>query len=232
MNDDDEQPGTRARLSALIAGLHSVNAAEDGELCSGDGINDEWLSSLYSETHTSHKMVIEAKRKEMDGFGRMKVYRVVTRECMERAEEGKMISIKWVVTNKDTEEHPISKARLVAREFNTGDKRGGLCSGTPGLMAMRTVISRAVTRCETGARRSIVLADVKTAFLNGDARRSLYIGLPPEDPLAVSGRYVGKLERALYGTRDAPVLLAGPLWKTVLGNEVPGVCYPSRGVPT
>ena len=51
----------------------------------------------------------------------MKVYRVVTRESMERDEEGKLISIKWV-TNNGTEKHPTSKAHLVAREFNTGDK--------------------------------------------------------------------------------------------------------------
>ena len=44
-----------------------------------------------------------------------------------------------------------------------------------------------------------MLADVKTAFLYGDARRSLYVELPPEDPLSASG----KLE--LYGTRDAPI---------------------------
>ena len=108
----------------------------------------------------------------------MKVYRVVTRESMERDEEEKMISIKWVITNKGTEEHPIAKARLAAREFNTGDKRGELFAGTPGLMAMRTVISRAMTKCENGAKRSILLADVKTAFSYGDARRSLYVVLP------------------------------------------------------
>ena len=59
-------------------------------------------------------------------------------------------------------------------------KRGELFAGTPGLMAMRTVISRAMTRCEDGAKRSIMLADVKTAFLYGDARRPLYVELPPE----------------------------------------------------
>ena len=51
-NDDEEQPGTRARISALIAGLH--------EVCSGDGITDHWLSSWYPETHINQKMVIEA----------------------------------------------------------------------------------------------------------------------------------------------------------------------------
>ena len=63
-----------------------------------------------------------------------------------------MISIKWVITNKGTEEHPVAKARLMAREFNTGDKCGELFAGTPGLTSMRTVISRAMTRCENGAK--------------------------------------------------------------------------------
>ena len=30
--DEEEQPGTRAQISALIAGLHGVNAAEDDEI--------------------------------------------------------------------------------------------------------------------------------------------------------------------------------------------------------
>ena len=126
VNDDEEQLGTRAQISNLIAGLHGVDAAEDDEVRSGDGITDEWLSSWYPETHVGQKMVLEAKRQEMDRFNRMEVYRVVTRESMKRDEEGKMISIKWVITNKGTEEHPFAKARLVAREFNTGDKRGEL----------------------------------------------------------------------------------------------------------
>ena len=188
VNDVQEQPGTRARISALIAGLHGVNAAEDEETDNG--------------------------RKEMERFQRMKVYRVVTRGSMERDGEEKMISIKWVITNKGTEEHPIAEARNVAREFNTGDKRGEFFGGTPGSMAMRTVISRAMTKCENGARRSMMLADVKTAFLFGDARRSLFVELPPEKPLAAFGRYVGKLERAMYGTRDAPMSWQDHLWKT------------------
>ena len=83
-------------------------------------------------------------------------------------------------------------------------------------MAMRTVVSRAMTKCENGAKRSIMLPDVKAAFLYGDARRSLCVELPPEDPLSASGRYVGKLERARYGTRDAPMIWQDHLRKTLL----------------
>ena len=164
-------------------------------------------------------MVIEAKGKEMERFTRMKVYRVVTKESMERDEEGKMVSIKWVITNKGTEEHPIAKARLVAREFNTGDKRGELFARTPGLMATRTVISQAMTKCENGRKDQLCSADVKTAFLYGDARRSLYVELPPEDPLSVFGRYVGKLECAMYGTREAPMIWQDHLRETLLDRK-------------
>ena len=48
VNDDEEQLGTRARISNLIAGLHGVDAAEDDGMCSGDEMNDEWLSSIAS----------------------------------------------------------------------------------------------------------------------------------------------------------------------------------------
>ena len=82
-------------------------------------------------------------------------------------------------------------------------------------MAMRTVISRAMTKCENGARRSIMLAHVKTAFLYGDARRSFYVELPPEDSLAASGRYLGKLDLAMYGTRDAPMS-----WQDISGRQI------------
>ena len=44
-NDEEEQPGTRAQISTLIAGLHGVDAAERNEMCTGDEVHDEWLSS-------------------------------------------------------------------------------------------------------------------------------------------------------------------------------------------
>ena len=71
-----------------------MDAAEDDEICNGDGIPEEWLSSRNPETHMSHKMVIDAKRKKMERFKRMKVYRVVNTESIERDEEEKMTSTK------------------------------------------------------------------------------------------------------------------------------------------
>ena len=46
--------------------------------------------------------------------------------------------------------------------------------------------------------------DVKRAFLYGRARRDIYLKLPKEDENGCNGHVLGKLERSLYGTRDAP----------------------------
>ena len=78
---------------------------------------------------------------------------------------------------------------------------------------MRTVISWAMTKCENGEKRSIMLTDVKTAFLYGDARRLLFIELHPGDPRV---SFFGKLERAVYGTRDAQMIWQDHLRETLL----------------
>ena len=70
---------------------------------SSDEIPDDWLSSWYPETHMSQNMLIEAKREKME------VYRVVTKEFMERDEEGKMISITWVITKKEQKNVQLPK---------------------------------------------------------------------------------------------------------------------------
>ena len=46
-----------------------------------------------------------------------------------------------------------------------------------------------------------MVVDVKRAFLHGHCTRTIYIELPGAE--SEGGRYVGKLVRALYGTRDA-----------------------------
>ena len=50
--------------------------------------------------------------------------------------------------------------------------------------------------------RAMIL-DVKRAFLYGETKRDIYIELPPEDPMYGKG-FIGRLRKAMYGTRDAP----------------------------
>ena len=49
-----------------------------------------------------------------------------------------------------------------------------------------------------------MLLDVKKAFLYGEIKRRVYIELPEEDEHREGGRYVGMLNKAMYGLRDAP----------------------------
>ena len=58
-----------------------------------------------------------------------------------------------------------------------------------------------------------MVVDVKRAFLHGYCTRSVYIELPGAE--SQGGRFVGKLVRALYGTRDAPLA-----WLTVVKSDM------------
>ena len=59
--------------------------------------------------------------------------------------------------------------------------------------------------------------DVSCAFLYADVAREIYIELPSEDPLAGDGNFVGRLRKALYGTRDPPQLWQRELETTLNG---------------
>ena len=58
-----------------------------------------------------------------------------------------------------------------------------------------------------------MLVDIKRAFLHGYCTRSIYVELLESE--SEGGKYVGKLIRALYGTRDAPLA-----WQTVVKKDM------------
>ena len=72
-----------------------------------------------------------------------------------------------------------------------------------------------------------MLLDFKRAFLYGDVERELYIELPDEEENKQGGQNVGRLRKAMYGTRDAPAVWQRLVKKvmTELGFE------PSRTTP-
>ena len=81
----------------------------------------------------------------------------------------------------------------------------------------------------------IKIMDVQSAFLYGKARRTIYIELPEQDE-KFGRNFVGKLERALYGTRDASLIWQEEL-RTILeqmGFESsvlePSIYFHSNGV--
>jgi len=56
--------------------------------------------------------------------------------------------------------------------------------------------------------------DVKRAFLYGDIEEEIFIELPDEDPKKAMG-YIGRLLKAMYGTRSAPLVWQKMVRKTM-----------------
>ena len=73
--------------------------------------------------------------------------------------------------------------------------------------------------------------DVSCAFLYAKVHREIHIELPAEDPLAVEGKYVGRLKKALYGTRDAPQLWQKELGSTHFSHCTDHLCLDTHFVP-
>ena len=155
------------------------------------------------------KKVREGRAKELKHFKERGVYEPVLREEALRNPEAKILRTRWVQTVKDEE----VRCRLVAQEFAAGDPREDLFSGTPPLFAARLLTSRAASRPRQDW--CLMALDVSCAFLYADATRELYVELPKEDPKSQGGAWVGRLRRAMYGTRDAP-----QRWFAELGNTL------------
>ena len=118
----------------------------------------------------------------------------------------KIAGVRWVETDKGTPEKPKVRSWLVAQEFATeADPLGELFAPTPPLAATRWVMSGAASRGRRGpGEERLMLLDFKKAFLYADIDRELYIELPEDDDRRQGGANVGLLNKAMYGTRDAP----------------------------
>ena len=130
----------------------------------------------------------------------------------------RIVGTRWVDTNKGTAEKPKVRSRLVCQEFNlTGAPSGELCAPTPPLGATRYLISALASRGVRGpGNHRVMFLDFKRAFLYGDCERDVYIKVPSEDLDCVEGVHVGKLRKAMYGTRDAPAVWQKLVRKTLV----------------
>ena len=73
------------------------------------------------------------------------------------------------------------------------------------LAAARMLLSMCASKGRRGPEdHRILLMDIKKAFLYAKMNRHIYIELPSEDPMSEGGTVVGMLDKAMYGTRDAP----------------------------
>lgn len=137
------------------------------------------------------KLVAEGRTKELGSMKKFRVWDYIpagSARC-------KVVKVKWVEGRKGDG----VRSRLVAMEI-AYDLRGDTFAGTPGLVLVRYVISRAATM---GKNRQISVHDVSCAFLHADVDEEIALKLP--EGLAPPG-WMGLLRRAMYGTRRAGLL--------------------------
>jgi len=159
----------------------------------------EW-SSLKTSTGTRRltESVIAARRLEIEYFKKMGVYEKVDRSEVTKM-KGKVITTKWLDTNKGDLDTPNYRSRVVAREINI-KKRLDLFSATPPLEAFKILIAK----CALGGKKSRLAGiDIKRAYFYAPATRPIFVEIPEEDRVEGDECKVGRLMLSLYGTRDA-----------------------------
>jgi len=151
------------------------------------------------------------RNEELEWMRKMHVWDRVPRH--EAAQGGhKIVGTRWVYVDKGDQ----VRCRLVAQEFAGSEKREDLYAGTPPLSATRYLLSNTASRGRSYGvppSRKLMVLDIKRAFLHGQVTRTIHVELPEEE--SEGGRYVGRLVKTLYGTRDAPVA-----WQRVVKSDM------------
>ena len=114
---------------------------------------------------------------EMDFFKRMGVYEKIPKH---HAKGQKVISTRWVDTNKGDEANPDYRSRLVGRELNTG-VRPDLFVATPPLEMLKVLMSYCAQNQDGGHPIRLATIDIKRAYFYAQARRDVYVKVPEED---------------------------------------------------
>ena len=157
--------------------------------------------------------VLRARRKEVKTLEQMGVYVKVPRhEATARGH--KVIGTRWLDVDKsDDGVQSDVRSRYVAKEFATKAK-DDIFAATPLLEAVKAIISLLCSsldgRCPTDR---VMVMDVKRAFLHAPVGRETYVELPEEAKENPAEDLVGRLVKAIYGTRDAPLR-----WQLHVGN--------------
>nr|GEU49712.1 hypothetical protein [Tanacetum cinerariifolium] len=162
---------------------------------------DAFLTSvepkMYKDALTQSRW-IEAMQEELNECERLEVW-----ELVPRPDKVTVITLKWIYKVKIDELGGIlnNKARLVARGYHQEEGIDFEESFAPvgRLEAIRIFLAFV-------AHKNMVVyqMDVKTAFLNGNLRKEVYVSqsggfVDPDNP-----NHMYKLKKALYGLKQAP----------------------------
>ena len=122
-------------------------------------------------------LTVKARKLEMELFKKMGVYKKVPRDVAKKM-GCKVITTKWVHTNKGDTSRPNYRSRLVGREVKY-DKILDLFSATPPFETLKFLCSMCA-KGQTGPEPyGLAVIDIKHAYFYAPAR--IFIEIPKED---------------------------------------------------
>lgn len=122
---------------------------------------------------------MKGARKEEVGYMKKRgIWDLMSAEECWRVTGKAPMSVRWVDTNRGSEENPEVRSRLVARDFKTkADDWEDLFAATPPIEAERLALRRAATRRKGRQRwvRKLMFIDARKAHLNPRCEEEVYI---------------------------------------------------------
>eukprot|EP00973_Karenia_brevis_P042751 5916416-Karenia_brevis.AAC.1 len=147
--------------------------------------------------------VRRAREEEIRYFKKMKVYKKVLRSKCHQLTGRDPIGVRWVDVNKQDNENPLYRSRLVAKQFKTGNDPE-LFAATPPLETMKLIISIAATRNHEGRiDKKIMINDVSRAYFYAPSEKPTFVEICAEDFEPGDEDKCGELQVSMYGTRQA-----------------------------
>src|SRR5215469_16111224 len=133
--------------------------------------------------------VLEAKLKELESWEKNDVYEEV------KYNKQKVISCRWIITEKEKNKEIITKARLVARGYEEQDFDEGVEAPTCSIEGCRIALASILKN-----KWQLNAIDIKTAYLQGrKMERKVYLKPPKE----ANTKKIWKLKKTVYGLKDA-----------------------------
>ena len=194
-NDDKHEPDGTAKDMIIIGkcvderrvGTFRTGVNEGAELLRLEmnsivekygGVVDSWDDVTGAALDI--RLLREARAVEMAFFDKMGVWAERLPRSAAKARGAKLISGRWVDTNKGDISKPVYQARLVGKEYNTGVDPA-LYAATPPLEGLKLMLGHSASNAEQVAsdaercEKSICSCSPSTRALRGPARRGCWV---------------------------------------------------------
>lgn len=180
-----------------IGALWDDDSTQQGGTDQGKQCWDDVIGKIISP-----ELVRDASAEEIRGAEVMGAWVKVPREEAFAVTGKSPVGTRWVDTDKGDSKAPKVRSRVVAQDLRRESDVSLFV--TPHIEFVKYLVSRVASNQDKGDDSSCLMIQDKEGVFHAPATRPIYVELPDE-ALAPGekGRVCGKLQRSLYGTRDA-----------------------------